>query len=86
MDRLGIGYPDLVRVKPDIIYAENSCFGYGGPYTYFPGLDGLPKRRRRYQRDRLPDGPPMGFGPSMGDTAPAFTWRSPSWPRCTIAT
>jgi formyl-CoA transferase len=69
MDRLGVGYKDLIKVKPDIIYAENSCFGYGGPYTYYPGVDGVAKAAGGVISETgYPDGPPMGFGPSLGDT------------------
>ena len=29
---LGVGYEDLVKIKPDIIYASVSAFGYDGPW------------------------------------------------------
>ena len=31
-ERLGIGYEDLVKIKPAIIYASVSAFGYDGPW------------------------------------------------------
>ncbi len=31
-ERLGIGYQDLIKIKPDIIYASVSAFGYDGPW------------------------------------------------------
>ena len=31
-ERLGIGYEDLVKIKPEIIYASVSAFGYDGPW------------------------------------------------------
>lgn len=34
--RLGIGYDDQVKVKPDIIYAQCSGFGAAGPYAQIP--------------------------------------------------
>jgi formyl-CoA transferase len=34
--RLGIGYEDLVKVKPDIIYAQCSGFGAKGPLAQIP--------------------------------------------------
>jgi len=37
MDRLGLGYEDLVKVKPDIIMLSASGFGSGGPYGHFAG-------------------------------------------------
>ena len=33
MDKLGLGYEDIKKVKPDIIYASLSGFGLTGPYT-----------------------------------------------------
>jgi benzylsuccinate CoA-transferase BbsF subunit len=35
MDRLGLGWTELQRVKPDIIYVSNSGFGHSGPYSRF---------------------------------------------------
>jgi crotonobetainyl-CoA:carnitine CoA-transferase CaiB-like acyl-CoA transferase len=31
-ERLGIGYEDLVKIKPELIYASVSAFGYDGPW------------------------------------------------------
>jgi crotonobetainyl-CoA:carnitine CoA-transferase CaiB-like acyl-CoA transferase len=31
-ERLGIGYQDLIKIKPQIIYASVSAFGYDGPW------------------------------------------------------
>lgn len=39
MDRLGFGYSDLKKIKPDIIYCSNSGYGLTGPYTSRPGQD-----------------------------------------------
>lgn len=38
MDKLGLGYKDLVKVKPDIIMVESSGFGSTGPYKGFAGF------------------------------------------------
>lgn len=38
MDKLGLGYKDLVKVKPDIIMMESSGFGSTGPYKGFAGF------------------------------------------------
>lgn len=37
MDRLGLGYKDLVKVKPDIIMLSSSGFGSTGPYREYAG-------------------------------------------------
>jgi len=34
MEKLGLGYEDVRRVRPDIIYASLSGFGLDGPYTH----------------------------------------------------
>jgi len=35
MDRLGLGYDELVRTKPDLIMTSISNFGQTGPYRQF---------------------------------------------------
>lgn len=39
LDRLGFGYEDVRRVKPDIVYASASAFGQTGPYAHLPAND-----------------------------------------------
>jgi crotonobetainyl-CoA:carnitine CoA-transferase CaiB-like acyl-CoA transferase len=39
MDRLGLGYEDLRKISPRIIYAAGSGYGGGGPYSHLPGQD-----------------------------------------------
>jgi crotonobetainyl-CoA:carnitine CoA-transferase CaiB-like acyl-CoA transferase len=39
MDRLGLGYDDVARVNPAIIYASSSGYGQSGPYRDRPGQD-----------------------------------------------
>ena len=36
VDKLGVGYDDVCKVKPDIIYASLSAFGQTGPYAHLP--------------------------------------------------
>ncbi|MDA8124979.1 MAG: CoA transferase [Deltaproteobacteria bacterium] len=38
MDRLGLGYKDMVKVKPDIIMLSSSGFGSSGPYREYAGF------------------------------------------------
>jgi benzylsuccinate CoA-transferase BbsF subunit len=38
MDKLGLGYKDLVKVKPDIIMLSSSAFGSSGPYREYAGF------------------------------------------------
>lgn len=37
MDKLGLGYKNLVKVKPDIIMISSSGFGAYGPYGHYAG-------------------------------------------------
>jgi crotonobetainyl-CoA:carnitine CoA-transferase CaiB-like acyl-CoA transferase len=37
MERLGLGYDELVKIKPDIIVLSMPVMGPGGPYTHFTG-------------------------------------------------
>ena len=37
MDRLGLGYKDLVKIKPDIIMLSSSAYGATGPYREYTG-------------------------------------------------
>jgi crotonobetainyl-CoA:carnitine CoA-transferase CaiB-like acyl-CoA transferase len=39
MAKLGLGYEDVRKIKPDIIYATASGFGPDGPYVNRPGQD-----------------------------------------------
>lgn len=37
MDKLGLGYKELVKVKPDIVMLSSSGFGSSGPYREYAG-------------------------------------------------
>ncbi len=39
MDRLGLGFEDIKKIKPDIIYGSLSAFGEIGPYRDKPGFE-----------------------------------------------
>ena len=39
LDKLGLGFEDARRIKPDIIYAGASGYGADGPYVNRPGQD-----------------------------------------------
>ena len=38
MDKLGLGYKDLVKVKPDLVMLSSSGFGQQGPYSKYAGF------------------------------------------------
>jgi len=69
MDKLGIGYPVLKEIKPDLVYAENSGFGKGGPYSDYPAFDAIAKAAgTACSNTGELGGPPLNPGPSIGDT------------------
>jgi crotonobetainyl-CoA:carnitine CoA-transferase CaiB-like acyl-CoA transferase len=39
MDRLGLGYEEVRKINPGIIYASGSGYGSDGPYRHLPGQD-----------------------------------------------
>jgi crotonobetainyl-CoA:carnitine CoA-transferase CaiB-like acyl-CoA transferase len=69
MEKLGIDYSVLSKIKPDLVYAENSGFGKGGPYSSYPSFDAIAKAAgTACSNTGTADGPPMNPGPSIGDT------------------
>lgn len=68
MDRLGLGYEDIRKVNPEIVYASISGFGQNGPYsrrgaydTVIQAMSGLMSLTGE------PDGPPYKTGNSICD-------------------
>ena len=41
MERMGMGYEDIKKRRPDIIYASMNTYGYGGPWTDRAGWEQL---------------------------------------------
>ncbi len=74
MQRLGLGYEELRRVKPDIIYVQQPGWGYQGPYKNFvsygptaQAISGLTE-----QSGLPPPYPPAGWGFSYMDWSGAY--------------
>ncbi len=68
MERLGLGYDDLKKVNPAIIYASVTAFGQHGPYAPQRGYDMLAQAISGYMSitgER--NGPPMRSGQSISD-------------------
>jgi formyl-CoA transferase len=69
MEKLGIDFSVLSKIKPDLVYAENSGFGKGGPYSAYPSFDAIAKAAgTACSNTGLEGGPPLNPGPSIGDT------------------
>ena len=68
LERLGLGYEDLRRVKPDIIYASITAFGQHGPYATQRGYDILAQAISGYMSiTGFPEQPPTRSGQSISD-------------------
>jgi crotonobetainyl-CoA:carnitine CoA-transferase CaiB-like acyl-CoA transferase len=68
MERLGLGYEDLKRVNPGLIYASITAFGQHGPYAAQRGYDMLAQAISGYMSiTGFPDGPPTRSGQSISD-------------------
>ncbi|MBC8497894.1 CoA transferase [Candidatus Bathyarchaeota archaeon] len=76
MDRLGLGYEDIKKVKPDIVYASLSGFGLDGPYAKRPSFASIASAMSGWYRltgdivDR--EGPPIRPAEWHGDLDPAL--------------
>ena len=75
MEKLGLAYPDLEKVNPQIIYAAISGFGQTGPYADNPAFDIIVQGMGGVLSiTGEPGGPPVRPGVSQGDiTASLYT-------------
>lgn len=63
LDRLGLGYPDLHRLHPKLIYCSISGYGRTGPYAERPGYDAILQAEGGMMSITGPvDGPPSRVG------------------------
>jgi crotonobetainyl-CoA:carnitine CoA-transferase CaiB-like acyl-CoA transferase len=68
MERLGLGYEDLRRVNPAIVYASITAFGQHGPYASQRGYDILAQAISGYMSiTGFAEHPPMRSGQSISD-------------------
>ena len=76
MEKLGLGYEDVKRVKPDIIYASLSGFGLSGPYSKRPSFAPMGSSMSGWYRltgDIVdPEGPPIRPAEWHGDLDPGL--------------
>src|SRR5947199_3176580 len=68
LERLGLGYDDLRKVRPDIVYASITAFGQHGPYAAQRGYDMLAQAISGYMSiTGFPEHPPTRSGQSISD-------------------
>lgn len=75
MEKLGLGYEELKKINPKIIYAASSGFGHTGPDSQKPAYDILAQAMGGIMSiTGWPDCPPTRVGLSLGDiTASLYT-------------
>jgi len=67
-DRLGLGYEQVKKINPKIIYCSISGFGQDGPYRELPGFDQtLQGMGGMMSITGEPNGPPMKVGVAIAD-------------------
>lgn len=70
MDRLGLGYEDLRKVNPRLIYAALSGYGQTGPYSQYAAVDVVAQAMGGTMGlNGHPDEMPLRMGVSIGDMA-----------------
>ena len=68
MDEWGIGYSELKKINPKLIYATGSGFGQYGPYSKWPSYDIIGQAMGGFMDlNGWPDKPPVRAGSSIGD-------------------
>ncbi len=68
MEKFGIGYEDLKKINPKIIYAACSGFGHSGPYMLKPAYDIVVQAMGGIMSiTGAADGEPTRVGASVGD-------------------
>lgn len=76
LDKLGFGYGEMIKVKPDIIYAALSGFGLDGPYRDRPSFAPVAEAMTGWMRltgDIIdPEGAPIRPAEYHGDLDPAL--------------
>ncbi|WP_327686326.1 CaiB/BaiF CoA transferase family protein [Streptomyces sp. NBC_00467] len=71
MDRLGLGYQDVIAVRPDVIYLEMPMQGNAGPHRDFRGYGlTIAAAGGLLGLTGYPDRPPVGTGTNYPDHVP----------------
>lgn len=69
LDRLGLGWKDLEKINPRLIFATIKGFGTYGPYANFKSFEPIAQAMGGAMATTgTPDGPPTFVWPSIGDS------------------
>ena len=72
MDKLGVGYEDLKKYNPKIVYTTISGFGQTGPYSSWPAYDNSGQALSGLWSMNGMPGEPTRIGTIIGDLAATF--------------
>ncbi len=74
LDRLGLGYEELCKLNPRIIFAQASSWGPKGPWRTRPSRDTLAQAASGLMsKTGMPNDPPLAAGAAIADQAGALT-------------
>jgi len=69
MERMGLGYEDVIQYNPEIIYASLSGFGQTGPMKKYPAYDNvIQSMSGLMDMTGFPEKEPRKAGPSVSDS------------------
>lgn len=69
MEKLGLGYEDIIKVNPEIIYASVSGYGQTGPMKSYPAFDNVIQAMSGIMdMTGFPEMPPVKAGPAIADS------------------
>jgi crotonobetainyl-CoA:carnitine CoA-transferase CaiB-like acyl-CoA transferase len=72
LEKLGLGYEDVRRRKPDIVYASLNAYGHLGPWAGRPGHEGFAQATAGMTRRFGGDGPPVSQPNPVNDYGTGF--------------
>ena len=72
MEKLGLGYEELRKRKPDIIYASLNAYGHLGPWAGRPGHESFAQAATGMDRRFGGDGPPTSQSNAINDYGTGF--------------
>jgi CoA:oxalate CoA-transferase len=74
LDRLGLGFEDLRKVNPRIVFAQASSWGPLGPWAMRPSRDTLAQAASGLMsKTGMPSDPPLAAGAAIADQSGALT-------------
>jgi CoA:oxalate CoA-transferase len=76
MEKLGLGYEELKKLNPKVIYAALSGFGQTGPYSEYASYASIAEAMSGHTyatgKNYNYDGPPISMAGALGDLGPAM--------------